>query len=129
MVAEEVQPEKRKDFSLHKHCDAISISASNLKSTLSQEYANAEHKDFSILKEEADNGSAQAQFLIRVRYCRGEGIEQSYSSAAHYCQLAAMQNHPEAQFLLALLYENGLGMEESNKKLFIIIILQLTKKK
>lgn len=70
--------------------------------------------NFSILKKEADSGSAEAQFRISLYYCR----EQSYSSAAHYCQLAANQNHPEAQFLLATLYENGLGITQSNEQAF-----------
>lgn len=61
MTIEEIQPKKRKDISLHKHYDAISVSASNLKSILSQEYASTRYKNFNILKEEANKESAQAQ--------------------------------------------------------------------
>jgi TPR repeat protein len=60
----------------------------------------------------ADAGDAEAQFSLGLKYATGvEDEGQDYELAARYYRLAAEQNHPLAQFNLAMMYLEGQGLE------------------
>jgi predicted aspartyl protease len=61
------------------------------------------------LKPLADKGDAAAQFKVGVLHAESRNLFE----AARYYKLAADQNHPEAQFRLASLNCNGLGMPKN----------------
>jgi TPR repeat protein len=61
------------------------------------------------LKPLADKGDAAAQFKVGVLYAENRNLFE----AARYYRLAADQNHPEAQFRLASLNCNGLGVPKN----------------
>ena len=42
------------------------------------------------------------------------GVKQNYNEAAKWYHLAAEQGDANAQYVLGVLYENGLGVEQSN---------------
>ena len=77
------------------------------------EVAQAPVKDNSAelarLKPLADKGDAAAQFKVGVLHAESRNLFE----AARYYRLAADQNHPEAQFRLASLNCNGLGMPKN----------------
>lgn len=98
-----------------KHFEQFSIP----KADLSWIYLNSESlNSFLKLKKDADAGKAEAQFTVGLCYERGAGIGQSYSSAAHYYELAAKEGYSIAEVSLAALYEKGLGVKQSYQKAF-----------
>jgi hypothetical protein len=58
----------------------------------------------------ANEGLAEAQFLIGAAYDQGRGIAQDKSEAAKWYRLAGEQGDPDAQFNLGLLYDEGAGV-------------------
>ena len=43
-------------------------------------------------------------------YYKGEGVTQDYKEAVKWYQLSAEQGHPEAQYKLGVMHENGKGV-------------------
>ena len=64
----------------------------------------------------ADQGNAQAQYNLGVRYDNGEGVPQDYKAAARWYRLAADQGHAKAQTNLGVMYDNGEGVPQDYKK-------------
>ena len=63
------------------------------------------------LRARADNGDAEAIGKIGdCCYC----VNQDYDEAAKWYHLAAEQGDANAQYVLGVLYEDGLGVEQSN---------------
>lgn len=58
----------------------------------------------------AEQGLAEAQFLIGAAYDQGRGIEQDKTKAAKWYRLAGEQGDADAQFNLGLLYDEGEGV-------------------
>lgn len=68
----------------------------------------------SILLNAAQNGSPMAQYGLSLAYRQGNGVEQSYDEALHWCIKAAKGGFKEAQLELPI---TGIkGIEHSNEK-------------
>jgi len=48
----------------------------------------------------------------------GKGIEQDYGQAAQWYEKAAKQGYLDAQYDLAIMYDNGLGVGKAPEKAF-----------
>lgn len=58
----------------------------------------------------AENGDAQAQTDLAVKYEHGEGVARNFSLALRYYCLAARQGYVKAQYNLGWMYANGRGV-------------------
>lgn len=68
--------------------------------------------DFAALLQQADGGNAEAQYELAERYKRGVGgAEKNGARAAHYYELSAGQDYPQAMFGLGMCYLTGFGKE------------------
>jgi TPR repeat protein len=66
------------------------------------------------LFQEAENGYASAQFELGNRYLNGgEGLSKNYMEAIRWYRKAADQEHTDAQFNLAQMYEDGTGVKKN----------------
>jgi TPR repeat protein len=59
---------------------------------------------------QADQGEAEAQFSLGLKYANGEGSAQDYGRAAEWYLKAAEQSHTLAQFNLGVIYAKGHGV-------------------
>ena len=59
------------------------------------------------IKKKAEQGDAQAQFILGVLYDSGEGVAQDHAEAAKWFRLAAEQGLAQAQLSLGFLYYYG----------------------
>jgi TPR repeat protein len=59
----------------------------------------------------ADSGRADAQRELGIRYGRGTGLTQDYSSARSWASKAASQGDPWAMRIMGLIYLEGLGVD------------------
>ena len=66
--------------------------------------------DLALLRQEAAQGNAQAQFELGRLYESGLGVPKSHRKAMEYWKLAAEQNHALAQYGLGWLYFYGEGV-------------------
>ena len=64
------------------------------------------------LREDADEGSALAQFVLGAMYQLGEIVPQDYTEAAKWISRAADQGLAVAQFALGEMYALGQGVPE-----------------
>ena len=62
------------------------------------------------LRESAEQGDADAQFVLGGMYEEGRGVPQDYAEAVRWTRLSADQGHVEAQFNLGVMYETGRGV-------------------
>jgi TPR repeat protein len=68
------------------------------------------------LKEQADNGDAEAQFQLGLRLVTGQSDDKtSKAQGAAWIQKAAKQGHEKAMHVLGTLYEEGIGVAEDFK--------------
>ena len=58
----------------------------------------------------AENGLAEAQFILGVCYDLGEGVVKNDKQAVYWFEKAANQGHAGAQFSLGVCYEYGKGV-------------------
>ncbi|MCR5170568.1 MAG: hypothetical protein K6C33_08950 [Desulfovibrio sp.] len=70
------------------------------------------------LRQAADMGDAEAQFLLALKLVLGEGMPRNPSRAAGYARKAAAQDFAPAQRLLGKMHADGLGVAASLKKAF-----------
>jgi hypothetical protein len=63
---------------------------------------------------QAEQGDAEAQFSLAVRYEMGQGVERNMDQAVEWYTKAANGGHAQAQFRLAQLYEKGEGVEKNS---------------
>ena len=61
---------------------------------------------------DAEQGDADAQFNLGVRYTNGLGVPQDEAEAVRWYQLAAEQGHVDAQWILGVIYANGEGVPQ-----------------
>ena len=74
-------------------------------------YENKEYeKSFSLYKELAEAGDADAQFNLGILYANGYGVLKNYIKAFVWYEKAALQGYDEAYFNLGLFYYNALGI-------------------
>jgi TPR repeat protein len=72
--------------------------------------------DIGKLTKAAEDGLAQAQYELGLRYGEGDGIEQDYERCVHWYERASAQGHGAATNNLADKYEHGLGVERDLDK-------------
>lgn len=65
------------------------------------------------LREDAEGGSAAAQYLLGMMHELGKGMRRSPKFAAYWYEKAALQGMADAQYLLGNLYEFGDGVDPS----------------
>ena len=74
-------------------------------------------EDHSALVEElralAEQGSAEDQYSLGLRYERGQGVSQDYQEAARWYRMAAMQRSSAAQYKLCTLSDIGRGLPQN----------------
>ncbi len=64
------------------------------------------------LRDAAVRGDATAQFIVASRYLDGQGVQQDFTKAAYWYQLAAAQGLAPAQYRIATLFERGKGVPQ-----------------
>ncbi len=70
--------------------------------------------DLEETRAKADQGDAEAQFGLGLKYGCGDGVVQDFSQAAAWYRRAAAQDHPLAQFNLATMYAEGQGVAQDD---------------
>lgn len=68
--------------------------------------------DISVLQQKADQGDADAQFILGLRYEKGAGVPQDNHQMEKWLRLAAEQGHAEAQHNLGIRYFFGNGVPQ-----------------
>jgi uncharacterized protein len=80
-------------------------------------YQRGDHKTaFGLLKPLAEDGHADAQFILGLMYELGQGVIQDYDEAIEWYRLAAAQGNANAQFNLAVIYYLGAGVAPDDKE-------------
>ncbi len=73
-----------------------------------------EHGDYATAvtyyEKAAEDGLAEAQYLLAYSLYMGEGVERNYTLAAQWYKRASRQNHVKAEYNLAYCYMNGRGV-------------------
>src|SRR2546430_15513488 len=67
--------------------------------------------DLRATRDKANQGDAEAQFTLGLKYGTAEGGSQDLGQAAQWYRKAAEQNHSLAQFNLGLMYAKGEGVQ------------------
>jgi RNA polymerase primary sigma factor len=62
------------------------------------------------LRAAASAGNSNAQFVLGLKYEKGDEVEDNCVEAARWYQKSAQQGHPYARFNLGICYESGLGV-------------------
>ena len=62
----------------------------------------------------ADQGDANAQYMLGIMYANGRGVPQDYAEAMKWCRLAAEQGYARAQYMLGIMYANGRGVPQND---------------
>ena len=75
-------------------------------------------QSISEIQKQAEQGDAQAQYLLGIAYYRGEGISQNIDKAAPWFQKSAVQGHAEAQYML--------GMELAYRAAYLAVLIPVT---
>ncbi|QPJ66097.1 MAG: sel1 repeat family protein [Candidatus Nitrohelix vancouverensis] len=70
------------------------------------------------IKRSAEQGNAEAQFLLGSEYLDGVKLTLNYQEALKWYRLSAEQGDMTAQSALGLMYRNGLGTEQDDVKSF-----------
>ena len=60
----------------------------------------------------AEQGNAQAQYILGAMYAKGQGVPQDYGEALKWYHKAAAQGHANAQSNLGLMYSKGQGVPQ-----------------
>ena len=66
------------------------------------------------LRTRAEQGDAEAQFLLGVMYDDGRGVPQDAVEAVRWYRLAAEQGHTVAQNTLGDMYDTGAGVPQDD---------------
>ena len=70
------------------------------------------------IKKVPEQGDAEAQYNLGVRYAHGQGVPQNYNEAFKLFKKAAEQGHALAQHGIGAMYINGSGVQQNNTKAF-----------
>ena len=70
------------------------------------------------LTELANQGDADAQYRLAMRYIYGDGVEEDNTRALYLLNCAAGQEHAEAQYNLGVCYHYGYGTEADLERAF-----------
>ena len=74
--------------------------------------AEQETESLGRLRKAADQGNADAQARLGVRYAKGEGVPQDPAEAVRWFRKAADQGNADAQVFLGVMYDNGQGVPQ-----------------
>lgn len=69
-------------------------------------------EDLSELRQKAEQGNADAQFILGCAYADGEDVPQDFQEAARWYRLAAEQGDVSAQCNLGRAYADGNGVPQ-----------------
>ena len=69
------------------------------------------------LLKDAEQGDADAQYILGSRFATGDCVEKNEVKAAKWYRKAAEQGYPEAQLRLGLCYRDGEGVKKNFKYL------------
>ena len=72
----------------------------------------AQTPETDALRERAEQGAAEAQYLLGLAYFNGEGVPQDNPLAARWWRSAAEQGHADGQYSLGFMYANGRGVPQ-----------------
>ena len=69
----------------------------------------------SWLRKAAEGGDQDAQVLLANALINGP-VPHDYTNARHWCEMAAKQHSPVAEYCLGIIYDQGLGVEKNPKE-------------
>ena len=72
-------------------------------------------KAAALFQQAADQGHAEAQCLLGVKYHNGDGVQRDSARAVALYQQAADQGDAPAQCSLAVLYDDGDGVQQETE--------------
>ncbi|MDH5326366.1 MAG: hypothetical protein OEZ68_11505 [Gammaproteobacteria bacterium] len=107
---------------LAKAADAGLTKADNaLQTMLKKEEKRLIKRDVNTLKkspvytliQNASEGDTESQYVLGIKYSKGDGTEKSIEKALHWLQLAAEDEHMMAQLSLGEIFLNGLEVEKN----------------
>jgi len=70
---------------------------------------------FDTVLHKAQDGDAEAQAAMGIRYYKGEDVPKDYAKAVEWFRKAAEQGHAEAQYNLGVMYLHGRGVRQDDK--------------
>jgi TPR repeat protein len=70
--------------------------------------------DIGALQEKAEQGDADAQYLLGVAYHEGRDVPQDDKKAGQWYRRAAEQENADAQYALGVAYYTGLGVTQDD---------------
>lgn len=73
---------------------------------------NAEEFALDLIRDGAEKGMSQSQFLLGVAYLTGKGMDIDHDRALDLFTKSATQNNPKAQYMLGVVHEQGIGVEQ-----------------
>lgn len=76
----------------------------------------AQPKSLSQLRSAAEQGDANAQHDLGLKYSNGQGVPKNNKKAAYWFGKAAAQGEPRSQYDLGLQYYQGQGVKKNYKK-------------
>lgn len=68
------------------------------------------------IRQQAENGDAQAEYIMGVLHENGRGVKADPAAAAEWYRKAALQGHGRAQTNLGALYQRGKGVTRDREK-------------
>ncbi len=89
--------------------------------------AHSPTKQMQRLRQDADQGSRLAQYVLGVMYQLGEIVPQDYAEAAKWVQRAADQDFTVAQFVLGEMYAVGHGVPNDDVRAHMWLSLSETR--
>ncbi|MBQ6615768.1 MAG: SEL1-like repeat protein [Thermoguttaceae bacterium] len=69
-----------------------------------------------LFRKSAEQGDAEAQYELGLRYRDGKGVAQDYKEAAKWFHKAAEQGYAKAQFTLGVCYWDGKGVSQDKSE-------------
>jgi hypothetical protein len=91
----------------------------------SQPHVQPQAKSLADLQKLADQGDAEAQYQMGVRYDEGESLPKNDTQAVQWFQRAAEQGHVDAQAHLGAYYWAGRGVHEDLSKAYMWSMIAL----
>jgi TPR repeat protein len=89
--------------------------------------AHSPTKQMQRLRQDADQGSRLAQYVLGVMYQLGEIVPQDYAEAVKWVRRAADQDFTVAQFVLGEMYAVGHGVPEDDVRAHMWLSLSETR--
>ena len=74
---------------------------------------NENEKKVAEIRQLAEQGDVEAQFVLGVMYENGKGVTRDYAEAVKWYRLAAEQGDARGQTCLGVMYEFGQGVPQN----------------